>query len=643
MATELAKAYVQIVPSAEGISGSIENIISPEASSAGDKAGGLLGGNLVGAIKGAIAAAGIGTILKETLGQGAALQQSIGGIETLYKESADKMKQYADEAYRTAGLSANEYMEQTTSFAAALVSSLGGDTEAAAEAANMAIIDMADNSNKMGTSMESIQNAYQGFAKGNYTMLDNLKLGYGGTREEMSRLLADAEKFSGVKYDINNLSDVYSAIHVIQTELDITGTTAAEASTTFSGSFAAMQAAATNLLGNLALGNDIMPSLQALGDTVSTFLVNNLIPMVVNIVTALPTLLVGAAEAMGQVALDLVTGLTSGLDGGLPEILAKGNEMIVNLVTGVLQQLPSVISSAGTIITGFVGYVMQNMPEIMQKGFEMITNLAQGVLNNVPAIISAITSVIANLLATIVSNLPDILAKGIEIIANICTGIINSIPDAIAAITQIVTNIIDTFKATDWAELGLDLITKVAEAIIGAVQKIKDAITNICTRAKEAFFEVDWLSVGSDIIGGVVDGVKSAASSLFSAVKGVVKRALGAAEDEAEIGSPSRLFAREVGQWIPKGIAAGVLDNVDSVESAMQTMTRSSVNDVEAAMRRTSASAMTAPASMSGLEARVDYLTSMLARYLPECAQPSVIDTDSLARTMNRKLGVAYL
>lgn len=643
MATELAKAYVQIVPSAEGISGSISDVISPEASSAGDKAGGLLGSNLVSAIKGAIAAAGIGAVLKETLNQGAALQQSIGGIETLYKESADKMKQYAADAYKTAGLSANEYMEQTTSFAAALVSSLGGDTEAAAEAANMAIIDMADNSNKMGTSMESIQTAYQGFAKGNYTMLDNLKLGYGGTKTEMERLLADAEKFSGVKYDINNLSDVYNAIHVIQTELDITGTTAKEASTTFSGSFSAMKAAATNLLGNMALGEDIMPSLQALGETVSTFLIDNLIPMVSNIITSLPTLIVGAAEAMGQLAADLITSLTSGIEGGLPEILGKGVEMVTSLVNGVLENLPEVIASAGTIIAGFVGYVMQSMPEILQKGFELISNLAQGILKNIPAIITAITSVIANLLATIVSNLPEILAKGIEIIANICTGIINSIPDAINAITQIVTNIIDTFKATDWAELGLNLITRVAEAIIGAVQHIKDAITDICGKAKDAFFEVDWLSVGSDIISGVVDGVKSAASSLFNAVRGVVKRALRASEDEAEIGSPSRLFAREVGQWIPKGIAQGVLDNVGVVEDAMSTMTRSSVNDVEAAMRRTSASAMSAPTSVHGLEARVDVLTAMLARYLPECAQPSVIDTDSLARTMNRKLGVAYL
>lgn len=643
MATELAKAYVQIIPSAEGITGGISDVISPEASSAGEKAGGLLGGNMVSAIKGAIAAAGIGAILKETLGQGAALQQSIGGIETLYKESADKMKQYAADAYKTAGLSANEYMEQTTSFAAALVSSLGGDTEAAAEAANMAIIDMADNSNKMGTSMESIQNAYQGFAKGNYTMLDNLKLGYGGTREEMSRLLVDAEKFSGVKYDINNLSDVYSAIHVIQTELDITGTTAAEASTTFSGSFAAMKAAATNLLGNMALGEDIMPSLTALGETVSTFLIDNLIPMVGNIITSLPTLIVGAAEAMGQLALDLITALTSGIDGGLPEILGKGVEMVTNLVNGVLENLPEVIASAGEIIAGFVGYVMQSMPEILQKGFELISNLAQGILNNVPAIISAITNVIINLLATIVSNLPAILEKGIEIITNVCTGIIQSIPDVINAITEIVTNIINKFKETDWAELGIDLITRVAEAIIGAVQKIKDAIADICGKAKDAFLEVDWLSVGSNIIDGVIGGIKDAASGLYRAVKGVVKKALGAAEDEAEIGSPSRLFAREVGQWIPAGIAQGVLDNVGVVEDAMTSMTRSSVNDVEAAMRRTTAGSVAAPTSIHGLEARVDVLTAMLARYLPECAQPSVIDTDSLARTMNRKLGVAYL
>ena len=302
MATEIAQAYVQLIPSARGITGKIQSILDPEASAAGQSAGQSLGSSLVSVMTKVIAAAGIGKAFSAAISEGAALQQSLGGIETLFKGSADKVKGYANEAYKTTGLSANAYMENVTGFSASLLQSLGGDTNKAAETANMAMIDMSDNANKMGTSMESIQLAYQGFAKQNYTMLDNLKLGYGGTKQEMQRLLADAEKLTGVKYDINNLSDVYSAIHAIQENLDITGTTAREAATTFTGSFESMKAAAQNVLGKLALGEDILPSLHALLKTTSTFLFDNFLPMVGNISSGLGLVL---TEGISQIASQL--------------------------------------------------------------------------------------------------------------------------------------------------------------------------------------------------------------------------------------------------------------------------------------------------------------------------------------------------
>ena len=302
MATEIAQAYVQLIPSARGITGKIQSILNPEASAAGQSAGQSLGSSLVGVMTKVIAAAGIGKALSAAISEGAALQQSLGGIETLFKGSADKVKGYANEAYKTTGLSANAYMENVTGFSASLLQSLGGDTNKAAETANMAMIDMSDNANKMGTSMESIQMAYQGFAKQNYTMLDNLKLGYGGTKQEMQRLLADAEKLTGVKYDINNLSDVYSAIHAIQENLDITGTTAKEAASTFSGSFESMKASAQNVLGKLALGENILPSLHALLKTTSTFLFDNFLPMVGNIFSGLGLVL---TEGISQIASQL--------------------------------------------------------------------------------------------------------------------------------------------------------------------------------------------------------------------------------------------------------------------------------------------------------------------------------------------------
>ena len=298
MATELGQAYVQIMPSAKGISGMIKNQVQPEADSAGQSAGLSLGKSLVTAVSGAIAAAGIGSMFAKSISEGAALQQSLGGIETLFKDNADKVKNYANQAYRTAGVSANKYMENVTSFSASLISSLGGDTAKAAELSNTAMIDMSDNANKMGTDMESITQTYQSLARGNYAMLDNLKLGYGGTKSEMERLMADAEKLTGEHYTVGDFGDTVKAIHAVQESLGITGTTAKEASTTLSGSMASMQAAFSDVLGKLSLGDDIKPALQALAETTSTFLFGNFIPMVGNILKGLPgaiTTLISAA------------------------------------------------------------------------------------------------------------------------------------------------------------------------------------------------------------------------------------------------------------------------------------------------------------------------------------------------------------
>ena len=330
MATNLGKAYVQIMPSAKGISGMISKELDGEVKSAGQSAG----NSLISTIKGAIEAAGIGKLFATSLLEGGKLQQSLGGVETLFKNNANMVKQYANEAYKTTGLSANAYMENVTGFSASLLQSLGGDTAKAAKVANMAMVDMADNSNKMGTSMELIQNAYQGFAKQNYTMLDNLKLGYGGTKQEMQRLLADAQKLTGVKYDINNLSDVYEAIHVIQKELNITGTTAKEASTTLQGSFASMKAAFLNLLGNLSLGQNIKPALEALASTTMTFLVGNFLPMVGNILKGLPTLIIGA-----------FSGFAEQLRGIL------GDE-VVNKIQGYLEKVSGAVDSFIEVLTG---------------------------------------------------------------------------------------------------------------------------------------------------------------------------------------------------------------------------------------------------------------------------------------------------
>ena len=299
MATELGKAYVQIIPSAKGISGMIQKEIGGEVASAGVSAGESLGSKMVSAISGVIAAAGIGKAFSAAISEGAALQQSIGGVETLFKTSAGKVRAYAEEAYRTTGLSANKYMENVTGFSASLLASLGGDVSLAADVANRAMVDMSDNANKMGTSMDSIQMAYQGFAKQNYTMLDNLKLGYGGTQQEMKRLIKDAASYKDIQDELNisvkdgdmSFGNIVNAISVVQSKLKITGTTAKEASTTFTGSFESMKAAAQNVLGKIAIGENVTPALESLLETTKTFLFGNFLPMVGNILSGLGVVL----------------------------------------------------------------------------------------------------------------------------------------------------------------------------------------------------------------------------------------------------------------------------------------------------------------------------------------------------------------
>lgn len=459
---ELAKAYVQIVPSAEGIQGKITEALGGEPAAAGDAAGQSLGAQLVGTLKKVIAAAGIGKIISESINLGGALQQSLGGVETLFKDSADTVKAYAAQAYKTVGLSANDYMEQTTSFAASLLSSVSQDTQAAADLANMAMVDMADNSNKMGTSMQDIQNAYQGFAKQNYTMLDNLKLGYGGTQAEMQRLLKDAEKLSGVHYDLGNLADMYSAIHVIQKEMDITSTTAKEAATTLTGSFAAMKAAAENVMGNWSTGADLTEPLQALADTAQTFLVDNLLPMIGNVLAGIP-----------EIVYSLV-----------PELLQTGTELLSSLAQGFTEGIPEFFSTALPQLLAFTDQLRDNAASFVDAGLNLITQLINGLIAGLPDLIAYVPDIIINICGIINDNMPKILAEGVSIIVQLVVGIVKAVPDLLA----------------NWK--------KILQAVLSVISAI------------------NWLNIGKNILTGVANGVKSMGTSMLNAFKGGFSSAL---------------------------------------------------------------------------------------------------------------------
>lgn len=625
MATELGKAYVQIIPSAKGISGMIQKEMGGEVASAGVSAGESLGSKMMGAVSGVIAAAGIGKAIGASINEGAALQQSLGGIETLFKDSADKVKGFANEAYKTTGLSANAYMENVTGFSASLLQSLGGDTDKAAETANMAMIDMSDNANKMGTSMESIQLAYQGFAKQNYTMLDNLKLGYGGTKQEMQRLLSDAEKLTGVKYDMNNLSDVYSAIHAIQENLDITGTTAREAATTFTGSFESMKAAAQNVLGKLSLGEDIQPALQALMETTSTFLFGNLIPMIGNILKQIPNLILGGikgvfsgifGEGLGSIMGGIVTALgsaflafkafsaVSGLLSGIPAVLTTIKTAVTGLFTAMSANPIGIAIAAIAALTaglvyfftqtemgrqiwqGFMDWfsgVWQSVAPVLTEVWNGIVETATTVWNNMMAVVAPIIQAVVDFIRSVWDGISLWWTENQGLIQQTFTTVWNAIQTVIQTVMPIIQSIIETamnilapFIEATWNNI-CTVVTTVWELIKIAIQTAMDVISGII-KAVMAIINGDWGTAWNAIKGvgeaiwkglsaagkAIFDGFAQILSNIWNTIKSVASSAWEGLKSTV-LGLIDGLVQGAQRAW--ESMKQGVRDLVDKVTS----------------------------------------------------------------------------
>lgn len=675
MATEVAKAYVQIVPSARGIKGQLEKEMNPEVESAGQS----VGGKLAGAIKGVIATAAIGKSLSATLMEGANLQQSIGGIETLFKDSAEKVKQNAANAYRTAGMSANEYMELTTSFSASLLSSLGNDTSKAADIADMAMTDMSDNANKMGTDMERITDAYQGFAKQNYTMLDNLKLGYGGTKTEMERLLADAQKITGVKYDINNLSDVYSAIHVIQGELGITGTTAKESAETFSGSLASMKAAFKNVLGNLSLGEDIGDELFALSETVSTFVVGNLIPMLGNVLKGVPQLFDGVVG--------MVVRSFNMLSDNAPEIVSQGAGLVTSLVTGIVTNIPYLIEGAWNLVTSFgealltadwmtigqnlinsikegldiaageilgtdgniVGSVISaiqlNLPSVLEKGIEIVTNLANGILENLPTLISMAGNAITSFIGGILPMLPTVWQAGTDLLLKLVDGVVKNLPSIISAAGIAIGKFILVIgqNLPKILQTGIEILGKLASGLIQAIPELVGKIPQIIRSIQDAFKDTDWLEVGKNIIRGIAEGLKNAGSMLWGAVKGILGNFKDNVLEFFGIHSPSR-WGEYVGKMISLGFPRGVENNLNPFRNAMDKLGAVASEPLENTIVKRSNLTVEKENSNTGIADKLDRLIEILLLILDESDDKEIklyLKDREVARAF-KEMGVAF-
>lgn len=532
------------------------------------------------------ATAAVGALVKSSLEGIGDYEQLTGGVETLFKDSADTVMEYANNAYRTAGLSANEYMETVTSFSASLLQSLGGDTEKAAQVADMAITDMADNANKMGSDMESLQNAYNGFAKGQFNMLDNLKLGYGGTKEEMQRLLADAEKLSGVEYDISSYADIAEAIHVVQTEMGITGTTAQEAATTIQGSVSAAKSAWTNLVTGLGdenanleqltgnfidavttAGNNVIPAVEqilaGIGQAVqqlAPILVEQLPPLVSSVLPDLidagMTLLTGVVEGitaalpeLAAVAVDVVGQLTGSITENLPLLLEASLAVIVTLAGGIADSLPELIPTIVNVVLQIVETLIDNVDQLINAALEIILALADGLIEALPRLLEKAPVIIEKLVNAIAENLPKILQAGIELIVKLAAGVIQSIPTLVKAVPEVIGALIAGFANyyKSLLETGKNLASKVGEGI-----------KNIGASA------VQW---GRDLIDNFVSGIKNAIGKVKDAVSNVastVKDFLGFSEPEKGPLSNFHTYAPDMMQLFAKGI----IDNAGLLKDA---------------------------------------------------------------------------
>ena len=560
-----------------------------------------MSGKAVGALKGVatVGLAGVGTAVAALAGVGksaldayATYEQAVGGVDTLFKGASGTVQKYAAEAYRTAGVSANEYMTQVTSFSASLISSLGGDTAKAAELGNTAMIDMSDNANKMGTDIETIQQTYQSLARGNYAMLDNLKLGYGGTKSEMERLIQDANKVKQANGEMGDLSidkfsDVVQAIHIMQQQMGITGTTAKEAATTIEGSVGMMKAAWQNWLAELGKDNaDINGLTKQLVDSVGT-VIQNVGPRIAQIITgitaALPQLFASLGStlpalvmqilppvlgALGQLGTMLLTSATTWITTSLPQLLAQfqswvtsnlpsflqtGLTMITNLLQGIVQALPQIASTAVIVLTTLLDGLSAQLPQLIPIGINAVLNLVQGILNNLPQIIDSGLKLILGLAQGLINALPDLVGKVPILIGQLVGGIINRLPQILQA--------------------GVQLLGALANGFISSVPRLIGSIPGMVGQIMHGFTSVNWGSVGLNIITGIATGIAGAAGRLVTAAVNAATNALNWVKRKLGIHSPSRVFRDQVGEMIGEGMAVGIDESASKVRKAAGRLT----------------------------------------------------------------------
>lgn len=534
-----------------------------------------------GAAAATAAATATAALVKSAVTAYSDYEQLVGGVETLFNETDKSLEEYAesvgkssnaafgewisltstgrqvmrdaDNAFKTCGLSANEYMDTVTGFAAAMISSLDGDKKAAAEKSNMAITDMADNANKMGSTMESIQNAYQGFAKQNYTMLDNLKLGYGGTKEEMQRLLSDAEKLSGQKFDLSSYADIVDAIHVVQTEMGITGTTAKEAESTIQGSLAMTKASWQNLVVGLADGTDyldelvnnfvesvttagknIIPRVEIALKGVGT-LVEKLAPIIAK---AVPNIVSTTLPSMIKAGTSMIRALLDGLLKAVPELIPCFKDIINQLIEVIVDNLPLIIEAAVIIAGAIVSGLVEALPDILTAGIQLIQSLAQGLTNGIPTILSTAITIVSKLASTYLQNVPQLIQTGIQLLLGLVKGILQAVPQLLqelpGIITQMVENILSCIPMI--IECGIELLTSLVDALPEIIQSIVSVLPQIINGIIETLLGHinEIIQAGIKLLVALIDALPQIIDTICKALPQIIEGITGALLDHID-------------------------------------------------------------------------------------------------------------
>lgn len=539
----------------------------------------------VGAAALGAAATGVAALTKASIDQYAEYEQLVGGVDTLFKEASNTIQQYASNAYKTAGVSANTYMEQATAFSASLIQSLGGDTQAAAEYANQAIMDMSDNANKMGTDIESIQQTYQSLMRGNYAMLDNLKLGYGGTKSELERLVADAEELTGQALDPSKFSDVITAIHAVQENMGITGTTAKEAATTIEGSVGMMRAAWDNLLVGIANDNGDLGSLTyEFADTVETAL-SNILPRVKIILGGIGQVIADMGTIIAQTLPEMISTV-------LPSLISAGAQLLVGLVAGIISALPQLAASVPEIVSALYTSIVSAGPQLATAGTQLLSMFTSGIETGIPDLISRLPQIIEGILNFIAENLPSILDMGVQILTSLQDGIINSISSLVSSLPQVISAITgfiaDNLPAI--VNAGISVLVNLASGIVSAIPQLVAVLPQIISAIVNGIGNLmgSIVDIGENIVQGIWEGIQNMATWIKNKVTGFFSGIVDGVKGLLGIHSPSTVFA-DMG----KNMALGLGDGWDNEYSHIR-------RDIE-----------------NGLNfgtANVDYSSSMLGR-----------------------------